>query len=166
VWWNKFSVSRIERLANRFTSNLIGLHSVDEAPGNSESSELTTSFNPAHATHTLKPGRPLYHAKSGQNKFHLYFHSEGRSLGCDHEHPAVTNVYAVSGVIVIRAVAPAKQKWQRYLKPPRIPAFDRLIHIRTHISFFTDSLTVSTTQKPHKQATVLGKTESHASFGR
>jgi hypothetical protein len=161
---NNFLISRIERLANRFTFNLIGLYSVDEAPGNSESSQLTTGFNAAHTTHTMKPGRTLYHAKSRQDKFHLYLHSQGRSLGCNHEHPAVTNVDAVSSVIVVRAVVPAKQKWQRYLKPPRIPAFDRLIHIRTHISFFTDSLTVSTTPKPHKQATVLGKTESHASF--
>jgi hypothetical protein len=114
----------------------------------------------------MKPGRTPYRAKSGQDTFHLYFHSEGRSLGCDDKHAAATNVYAVSGVIVIRAIVPAKQKWQRYLKPPRISAFDRLIHIRTHISIFTDSFTVSTTQNPHKQATVLSKMESHASFVR
>ena len=84
----------------------------------------------------MKPGRTPYRAKSGQDTFHLYFHSEGRSLGCDDKHAAATNVYAVSGVIVIRAIVPAKQKWQRYLKPPRISAFDRLIHIRTHNFFF------------------------------
>ncbi len=32
---------------------------------------------------------------------------------------------------MVRTVGPAEQKWQRYLKPPRIPSLDRLIHIRT-----------------------------------
>src|SRR5713101_3041930 len=96
--------------------------------------DLAALFDPADATNTMKTSWPWHRAKSGQNKFKLHFDSDRRSLVCQYEHSALSNIQTVSRVVMVLDIAPAEQQWQRYLKPPRISSLDRLIHIRTQIS--------------------------------
>lgn len=55
-----------------------------------------------------------------------------------------------------RAVGPAEQEWQRYLKPPGIPSLDGVVHIRTQFPF-AGLLTISTPQERHKRVIVSGR---------
>lgn len=102
----------------------------------SETLDLAALFDPADVTNTMKTSWPRQRAKSGQNKFKLHFDSNRRSLVCQYEHSALSNIQTVSRVVMVLAVGPPEQQWQRYLKPPRISSLDRLIHIRTQISCF------------------------------
>lgn len=123
----------------------------------SEPLDLAALFDPTDATHTMKTGWPWHRDKSGQNKFKLHFDPYRRSLVCQYEHSALSNIQTVSRVVMVLAIGPAEQQWQRYVKPPRISSLDRLIHIRTLISCFRAVLTLSTTGKCDKRVIVFFK---------
>ena len=86
-------------------------HFIHKPPSNRESLELVAHFNPADTTDTMKPDGTWHPTESRQNKFDLNFSSDGRSFSREHKHSAVAYVYAVSCVVMVRAVGPAEQKW-------------------------------------------------------
>jgi len=111
------------------------VHFIHQMSCDSEPLDLAALFNPADATNTIKASWPWHGTKSWQNKFKLHLDADRGSLGCQHEHSALSNIQTVSGVVMVFAVGPVEQQRQRYLKPPRISSLNRLIHIRTRIPF-------------------------------
>ena len=143
------------QLAGGHACKRVRQHFIYKSPSNRESPELVTHFNPAYPTDTMKPDGTWYPTESRQYKFDLNFDPDGRSLSREYKHSTLAYVQAAPGVVMVHAVGPAEQEWQRYLKPPRIPSLDRLIHIRTQFSF-ADRLTIAMTRARHKRVIVLG----------
>jgi hypothetical protein len=77
-------------------------------PGHCKPSELVTDFDSAYPTDTMKPGRARYAAEGRQDEFDLYFDPDRRNLCCEHKHSSLANIHAVSGVVVLCSVGPAK----------------------------------------------------------
>ena len=132
---SKFSNSCVGRFTNGQARSRVALHFIHKAPGHRESLYLTTHFMPAHTAHTMKPRSPRHIAERWQYKFNLHLGPQRRSGGGQYKHSALTNVYAVSGVVVAPTVGPAEQDWQHDLEPPRTSSLDGMIHIRTQFPF-------------------------------
>lgn len=145
------------------TTNLTGSQAckpvgefIYKSPSDRESLELEAHFNPADTTDTMKPYGTWHPTESRQYKFDLNFNPDGRGFGRKYKHSTLAYVYAVPAIVVVHAVGPAKQEWQSYLKPPRIPSLNRLIHFRPQFSF-ADRLTLSMTGVCYKRGIVLGE---------
>jgi len=100
--------------------------------------------------------RARHPAERWQYEFDLHVAPQRGSCGSQYKHPAMTNVYAVAGVVVAPAVGPAEQEWQSYLKPTGIPSLDGVVHIRTQFPS-AGMLTISTPQELHKRVMVFWK---------
>jgi hypothetical protein len=107
--------------------------STHKLPCNRESRELVARFNSAYTTDAMKPYWSWYRTEGRQDEFNFHFHPHRRRLSREYEHSTLANVHAVSSAVMVHAVGPAEQKWQGYLKPPRVPSLDGMIHIRTQV---------------------------------
>ena len=132
---SKFSDPCVGRFTNGQARSRVGLHFIHKVPSHRESLYLTTHFMPAHTAHTMKPRSTRHIAERRQCKFNLHLGPQRRSCGGQYKHSALTNIYAVSGVVVARTVGPAEQDWQHDLKTPRTSSLDGTFHIRTQFPF-------------------------------
>jgi hypothetical protein len=108
-----------------------GLALVYKPPCDREALELAARFDSAYVANAMKSSGMRHTAKRWHHKFDLHLSPQRGSRRSKYKHAALANVHAVARVVVARAIAPAEQERQLYLKPPRIPSLDGVEHIRT-----------------------------------
>lgn len=93
-------------------------------PSNRESLEPIALLNSSDTTDTMKAHGTWHKTESRQHKFDLNLGPDGRSPSREYKHSALAYIDAVPGAVIFHAIGPAKQDWQSYLEPPRIPSLD------------------------------------------
>jgi hypothetical protein len=93
------------------------LHAVAfDSTSYSEPAKLQARLDPNHSTRTAKPMLARYQVKSRDDNLDLDLSTDRRALRGQHKHATQPYVSAVSNVVMLNAVAPAKKDRQRQLK--------------------------------------------------